>query len=133
MNSYSEHEKFRITATEHIVILSLIEGLEKAKRKVVTIDELRELLMRLQSKNNNYQIPELTLSGGKISKHSKKILEYRVWCHHLEGGNDDYYVFDNYDTALKFSRLNNKKKLKEKPLGVIWDKKFKNYREVVLV
>ena len=38
------------------------------------------------------------------------VLEYRVWCHpeigapDLEGGNDYYYAFDNYEEALRFSQ-----------------------------
>lgn len=38
------------------------------------------------------------------------VLEYRVWCHpekgaqDLEGGNDYYYAFDNYNDAEIFSK-----------------------------
>jgi putative acetyltransferase len=54
--------------------------------------------------------PALAKSGGGYVW--DEVLEYRVWCHpndgapDIEEGDDYYYVFDNYEEALEFSKEN---------------------------
>lgn len=54
--------------------------------------------------------PGLVNSGGGYVWDD--VLEYRVWCSPLEGapdtedGDDYYYIFDNYEEALKYSEEN---------------------------
>ncbi|WP_158825195.1 GCN5 family acetyltransferase [Mucilaginibacter lacusdianchii] len=54
--------------------------------------------------------PALVNSGGGYVWDD--VLEYRVWCHpdngapDIEDGNDYYYVFENYEDALTFSKEN---------------------------
>jgi len=85
------------------------------------------------------KIPALTVSGGICKPHSKKILEYRVWCHPNDG-DDYYYKFDTYEDALEFSKRPSNDYIAEEPIGVILNKewkpgqdKYKKYREVRLV
>jgi hypothetical protein len=52
--------------------------------------------------------PAVVMSGGGFVWDA--VLEYRVWCHPDEGApdteDDYYYVFDNYEDALKYSEGN---------------------------
>lgn len=56
-----------------------------------------------------------------------EVLEYRVWCHphdgaeDLEDGNDYYYVFENFESALEFS---NETKGAEEPLALVLQKEY---------
>ena len=45
------------------------------------------------------EIPALTKSGGLLSKFGgkKAVLEYRVWIHYHDGGDDEYCVDDDLD------------------------------------
>ena len=69
--------------------------------------------------------PALVNSGGGFVW--DEVLEYRVWCHpengapDIENGNDYYYVFDNYDDALRYSEQNDGT---EKPLALILQKEY---------
>lgn len=54
-------------------------------------------------------------------------MDYRVWCSPLDGapdtedGDDYYYVFDNYEEALKYSEENMGS---EKPLALILQEEY---------
>ncbi len=56
-----------------------------------------------------------------------EVLEYRVWCHphegaeDLEDGNDYYYVFENFENALEFSKST---KGAEEPLALVFQKEY---------
>ena len=56
-----------------------------------------------------------------------EVLEYRVWCHpedgaeDIENGDDYFYVFENYEEALKFSESN---KGAEKPIALVLQKEY---------
>jgi hypothetical protein len=69
--------------------------------------------------------PALVNSGGGYVWDA--VLEYRVWCHphdgapDIEDGDDYYYVFDNYDEALDFSKENPGT---EAPLALIEQKEY---------
>jgi hypothetical protein len=69
--------------------------------------------------------PALVKSGGGYVW--DEVLEYRVWCHphngasDLEDGNDYYYVFDNYEDALEFSKENPGS---EMPLALILQEEY---------
>jgi len=58
-----------------------------------------------------------------------EVLEYRVWCNpekgapDIEEGNDYYYAFDSYDTALKFYEENVGS---ETPLALVLQKEYIN-------
>jgi len=62
-----------------------------------------------------------------------EVLEYRVWCHPHEGapdlseGDDYYYVFDNYEEALKFSKENPGS---EEPLALILQEEYIDEPEI---
>ena len=45
--------------------------------------------------------PALTKAGGGLVW--DEVLEYRVWCHPPEGGDDYYYAFATYEEALECS------------------------------
>ncbi len=49
------------------------------------------------------------------------VLEYRVWCHPEEGGDDYYYAFASYPDALRFSK---KTPGAEEPLALILQKQY---------
>ena len=55
------------------------------------------------------------------------VLEYRVWCYPSDGaedteeGNDYYYVFENYEEALVFSR---KTKGAQEPLALVLQEEY---------
>jgi hypothetical protein len=84
------------------------------------------------------RIPALTLSGGALSKFGgkKAVKEYRVWVHPKGGGDDYYYSFKVEADIPSIRRAlagEAKKGNKiEKTLAVVWDKKNKRYREVVI-
>lgn len=69
--------------------------------------------------------PGVVYSGGGLVW--DEVLEYRVWCHPLEGapdeeeGNDYYYVFATYEEALKYSESN---KGTEEPLALVLQKEY---------
>ncbi|UOE49997.1 hypothetical protein MTO98_02790 [Mucilaginibacter sp. SMC90] len=69
--------------------------------------------------------PALVKSGGGYVW--DEVLEYRVWCHpgagapDIEDGDDYYYVFDNYEDALEFSKENQGC---EDPLALILQKEY---------
>lgn len=81
---------------------------------------------------NYARIPSLTLSGGRLSDFDK-VKQYRIWVH-PKTGDDYYYTFKN-EAELKQVREQIKKDnplYVEKPIAVVWDKKNKKYREVVI-
>jgi len=81
------------------------------------------------------KISALTLSGGKLSKFGGQsaVKEYRVWVHPKGGGDDYYFVAKSLDEiSRKGQSLVNKGDYVEKPLAVVWDAKYKKYREVVI-
>ena len=80
------------------------------------------------------RIPALTLSGGRLSEFGgeKEAKEYRVWIHSKKGGDDVYRVFNNLQSAKKFSEAKSSFERREKPLAVVWDGRKKKYREVVV-
>jgi len=83
------------------------------------------------------EIPALTKSGGLLSEFGgkKAVLEYRVWIHYHDGGDDEYYVNDDLDALLETRKelLGDKKiVLVEQPLAVVWDDKCEDYREVCI-
>jgi len=83
------------------------------------------------------EIPALTKSGGLLSKFGgkKKVLEYRVWVHPKEGGDDWYYTADTLEEMKRIRKglLNDKKLvLVEHPLAIVWDKKYEDFREVCI-
>jgi hypothetical protein len=90
-------------------------------------------------KNKTKEIPAYTLSGGKLKNfgREKAVKEYRVWIH-PKGKDDYYYALKNKGELIAVSiglgiqkDVDEKKIMRvENPLAVVWDKKFKNYREV---
>ena len=60
------------------------------------------------------------------------VLEYRVWCHPAEGapdiasGDDYYYVFDTYETALQYAENNVGTEL---PLALVLQEEYIDERE----
>jgi len=74
--------------------------------------------------------PALVHSGGGYVWDD--VLEYRVWCHphdgapDIEEGNDYYYVFDNFEEALAYSKSNLGT---ESPLALILQKEYINESE----
>lgn len=90
-------------------------------------------------------IPSLTLSGGKLSQFGghKAVRQYRVWVHPKGGGDDEYYHYSpatvkmkgGYSALLRgVARLRRSGKFLrvESPLAVVWDTRYKKYREVVI-
>mgnify|MGYP001041663533 CR=1 FL=1 len=80
------------------------------------------------------RMPALTLSGGKLNDFGKPV-RYRIWVHFREDKDDGYYEF--LPGELEKANLFRKKLLKDKRyaivepvIAVVWDKKFKRYREV---
>lgn len=63
---------------------------------------------KVKDKSKIGTYPALVKSGGGYVW--DEVLEYRVWCHpedgaeDLENGNDYYFVFEDYESALKFSK-----------------------------
>jgi hypothetical protein len=76
--------------------------------------------------------PAFCLSGGRLSEFGNKAVEYRVWVHPQEG--DDYFFRGkNLEKLLeKQAELlrDPKYALVEPIIAVVYDKKFKKYREV---
>jgi hypothetical protein len=86
-----------------------------------------------------FKISALTFSGGKLSEFggAKAVKEYRVWVHPKPSGDDYYYVFKDFLQAKEFSdnerkKVGNKYNKVEMPLAVVWDKKYRRYREIVI-
>jgi len=76
-------------------------------------------------------IPALCLSGGRLSEFGKAV-EYRVWIHPKQG-EDKFYRGKSIEQALKKrSEFINDPNLAivEPVIAVVYDKKFKKYREV---
>ncbi len=71
--------------------------------------------------------PAFVKSGGGLVWDD--VLEYRVWCHphngapDIEDGDDYYYVFNNYEEALKFSEDNAGS---EAPLALVLQEEYIN-------
>lgn len=63
--------------------------------------------------------PALVKSGGGYVWDD--VLEYRVWCHDKNGGDDYYYAFTNSDDALEFSEENSSA---ETPLALIVQEEY---------
>ena|SRR5687767_3225169 len=55
-----------------------------------------------------------------------EVLEYRVWCHPEDGGNDYYHAFASYPEALAFSQ---RTKGAEEPLALIRQRQHINEPE----
>ena len=74
--------------------------------------------------------PAWTKSGGGYVW--DEVLEYRVWCHPERGapdefdGDDYYYPFETYDTALEFSNTTNGA---EAPLALVLQREHINEPE----
>lgn len=75
---------------------------------------------------NIHPIPALTLSGGTLKKLSDA-KQFRVW-HHPKKGDDYYHTFSCIFEAKKHSERTKA----ESPIAVVWDKRYKQYREVVI-
>lgn len=83
------------------------------------------------------RIPALTLGGGKLSQFGglKAAREFRVWCHPRSGGDDFYYAYKTLDGARRgYNRHKRNKSLirVEPPCAVVYDKRYRKYREVVI-
>lgn len=77
------------------------------------------------------RIPALTLSGGRLSEFGgiKAVKEFRVWVHPAKG--DDYYfAFKTLTGAVKKHR--SMRARSEPPIAVVYDKRYRKYREVVI-
>jgi hypothetical protein len=78
------------------------------------------------------KIPALCLSGGKLSEFCDKAVEYRVWIHPYSG-DDCFFKGKNIIKVLK-KRAELLKDpqiaLVEPVIAVVYDKRFKKYREV---
>jgi hypothetical protein len=69
--------------------------------------------------------PAAACSGGGFVWDA--VLEYRVWCHPEDGGDDYYYAFASYPEALRFSqKLAGTKGIAiiEAPLALILQKEY---------
>lgn len=80
-----------------------------------------------------YQIPALTMSGGRL-KRPEDAVEFRVWVHPKDG-DDFYYSYKRISEArLESERMRASGEFAkvEKPLAVVWDNKFQNFKEVAL-
>jgi hypothetical protein len=85
----------------------------------------------------NKKIPALCLSGGRLKDFGghRKVAEYRFWIHPNNG--DDFYYRSESIQELKQKRkklLGNKKDyaLVEPVIAVVFDERFRKYREVVV-
>ena len=65
------------------------------------------------------EYPALTKAGGGYVW--DEVLEYRVWCHPEDGGDDFYYAFKNAETALECSKAEDNA---EEPLALILQKEY---------
>jgi len=101
----------------------------KTGRKGLSPYQKLQMEMRISKKASYAKIPALTLSGGLLSKFggTEAVKEYRVWVH--PNGDDYYFRYKDLKEAIRESV---KMKGAEKPLAVVWDKKQKKYREVVI-
>jgi hypothetical protein len=76
------------------------------------------------------------LSGGKLSEFGGlgAAKEFRVWCH-PHSGEDVYFKWKTLAGAQSGRRklVKSKRYYKvETPLAVVWDKKYRKHREVVI-
>jgi hypothetical protein len=69
---------------------------------------------RASDPNRVGQFPEFTFSGGGYF--FDEVLEYRVWVHDSDGGDDSCFSFASYDDALAFA---NREAGAEEPLVLI--------------
>jgi len=86
--------------------------------------------------NKVRKIPALTLSGGRLSDFKSRVVSYRIWVYFREEREDGYYDFlpNEFRKAKVFRKLllKDKKYAQIEPvIAVIWDRKFKRYREVL--
>ena len=65
------------------------------------------------------EYPALAKAGGGYVW--DEVLEYRVWCHPEDGGDDYYYAFEEAETALECSRTEDNA---EEPLALILQKEY---------
>jgi hypothetical protein len=78
------------------------------------------------------KIPAMCLSGGKLSEFGGKAFEYRIWIHPKQG-EDKFYRTKSIENALKKRSefINNPDLAIVEPIiAVVYDKRFKKYREV---
>jgi|GEM_PF-4555627 len=78
------------------------------------------------------KIPTLCLSGGRLSDFEWKAVEYRVWIHPNQG-EDSFYRSQSIEETLKKRSefINNPDLAEVEPvIAVVYDKRFKRYREV---
>ena len=83
------------------------------------------------------EIPALTKSGGLLSNHggAKSVIEYRLWVHYHDGGDDKYFESNDLNALLeKIKKLLEDKKIAivEQPVAVVWDDKHQDHREVCI-
>ena len=76
--------------------------------------------------------PAFCLSGGRLSEFGNKAVEYRVWVHPQEG--DDYFFRSKNIEKILQRRAEllqeQSTALIEPIIAVVYDKKFKKYREI---
>lgn len=78
------------------------------------------------------KIPALCLSGGRLSEFGGRAVEYRVWIHPKQG-EDSFYRSQSIEEALKKRSefLDDPSIAMVEPvIVVVYDRKFKRYREV---
>ena len=68
--------------------------------------------------------PAMSKAGGGFVWDA--VLEYRVWCHPEEGGDDYYYAFESFEEALEFSEETPEV---EEPLALIYQEEHINEPE----
>ena len=82
------------------------------------------------------RISALTLSGGKLSEYGglRAAKEFRVWCHPKRGGATYFKWKTLIGTQIGRRKLVKSQKYfkVEAPLAIVWDKKYRRYREVVI-
>jgi hypothetical protein len=84
-----------------------------------------ETFPKVLDENKIGEYPALVKSGGGYVW--DEVLEYRVWCHpengaeDLKNGDDYYYAFATYETALEYSRNNHGC---EEPIALILQKEY---------
>jgi len=94
--------------------------------------ELKDKKYDSKTSGSRYQIPALTVGGGVLNK-KEDAVEYRVWVHPADGG-DDYYIAkkDYYDALQEWRELKGTGHNVEPVLAVVWDNKFQDFREVAI-
>lgn len=91
--------------------------------------EMKDKKYDSKSAGPRYQIPALTVAGGKLNK-KEDAIEFRVWVHPDRG--DDYYIAKKtyYDAMQEWRELKGTGKNVEPVLAVVWDNKFQDFKEV---